>query len=137
MTTATAIRTTTSTTTSTKLLQRGAEGAEVYELQRLLKDAGVPTGPIDGDFGALTQAAVKRFQSSKGLTVDGAVGPTTWAALRAAKSASLARAQPELRSGDFGGDVTRAQQLLEKHGFSPGGVDGNFGPRTQIGRAHV
>ncbi len=36
---------------------------------------------IDGEFGAGTLAAVKRFQSAYGLTADGSVGPSTQAKL--------------------------------------------------------
>ena len=45
-------------------------------------------GPIDGDFGPLTDAAVREFQSNNfdfdgnPLKVDGIVGEMTWAALR-------------------------------------------------------
>lgn len=120
--------------TSSPQLGVGDFGASVTELQNLLKRAGFPTGPIDGDFGPMTAAAVKRFQSARGLAVDGVVGPATWAALRA--SAPMAptpsgASAPVLRSGDLGADVQRLQELLKRHGFDAGGVDGSFGPMTR------
>ncbi len=48
--------------------------------QEHLATAGY-TIPIDGDYGPTTQSAVESFQSAKGLTADGIVGPATWAAL--------------------------------------------------------
>ncbi len=52
-------------------------GEDVKELQRHLNI------PPDGVFGPGTEAAVISFQKSKGLTADGIVGFTTWAAVLA------------------------------------------------------
>ncbi len=57
------------------LLKLGSEGDDVKKLQVKL---GVD--PI-GKFGPKTDAAVKAWQSSNGLTPDGVVGPATWAKL--------------------------------------------------------
>lgn len=62
-------------------LRRGSSGASVRELQTLLRNQGFDPGPIDGDFGPKTEAAVKAFQRSKGLVQDGIVGILTWTAL--------------------------------------------------------
>lgn len=62
------------------MLERGDEGADVSALQYLLTAHGVTTG-VDGDFGPGTDSSVRSFQSSRGLTADGIVGPATWSAL--------------------------------------------------------
>lgn len=63
------------------VLRLGSRGTAVKQLQNLLRAAKVFAGAIDGDFGPVTQAAVIKFQRSKGLVADGVVGATTWAAL--------------------------------------------------------
>jgi Putative peptidoglycan binding domain/Penicillin-insensitive murein endopeptidase len=64
-----------------ELLRSGSRGEGVRELQQKLSDAGFDPGPIDGVFGSKTDAAVRKFQESKGITVDGIVGPMTWSKL--------------------------------------------------------
>lgn len=65
---------------SNDLLKKGAKGAEVRKLQKLLKQHGY-TLTIDGDFGPTTHKIVCNFQQDKGLHVDGVVGSKTWAVL--------------------------------------------------------
>src|SRR6266550_1679688 len=60
------------------LIAIGSTGPAVLELQRLLKV------PATGQFDAATDAAVRQFQASRGLDIDGEVGPLTWGALLAA-----------------------------------------------------
>lgn len=61
-------------------LRRGATGGDVRTLQQALTRHGFPAAP-DGQFGPKTEAAVRAFQRSRRLTVDGVVGPQTWRAL--------------------------------------------------------
>lgn len=61
-------------------LKFGARGDNVAILQKLLTTKGFPTA-ADGAFGNGTLAQVRRFQQSRGLFVDGIVGPSTWRAL--------------------------------------------------------
>jgi len=63
------------------LYRLGSKGEEVKRIQEKLKSDGFYKGPIDGDFGGGTEAAVRAFQKKRGLTVDGIVGPITWNAL--------------------------------------------------------
>lgn len=67
------------------LLQLGDRGPEVSALQSRLTTLGFYNGAIDGDFGPLTEAAVIRFQQSRGLVADGIVGPSTLTALNSAQ----------------------------------------------------
>ena len=62
------------------LLREGDTGAAVKTLQTRL-DAWGATLTEDGDFGPLTLAAVEAFQKAHQLSVDGIVGPLTWAVL--------------------------------------------------------
>lgn len=54
---------------------------DVIEIQRALMARGFDPGVIDGVWGRRTAAAVRAFQSSRGLLVDGVVGPRTREAL--------------------------------------------------------
>ena len=56
-------------------LKKGSRGNDVKSLQRILHLLD------DGIFGALTEEAVKEFQTANGLTSDGIVGNATWAKL--------------------------------------------------------
>jgi len=60
------------------MLENGDEGPDVVDLQRMLPRF---TGDIDGDFGNITEEAVRRYQTTRGLEVDGIVGDETWQAL--------------------------------------------------------
>ena len=59
----------------------GSSGTEVTKVQALLNKWGYYRGPVDGYYSGKTFQAVKDFQRKNGLTVDGVVGPSTWAAL--------------------------------------------------------
>lgn len=53
----------------------------VADLQGMLNNMGYNCGTVDGIAGSKTKACIKNFQSDNGLSVDGAVGPQTCAAL--------------------------------------------------------
>ena len=51
------------------------------DVQHALKDAGLYEGPIDGKRGPMTRAAIRAFQRTHGLQVDGIIGAQTWSRL--------------------------------------------------------
>lgn len=71
------------------VLRMNSRGDQVKALQGALNRAGFSPGPIDGEFGPKTLAAVRAFQQAKGLEVDGIVGPRTWGALLPSVAAAV------------------------------------------------
>lgn len=64
-------------------LSRGARNDAVKKLQQYLKDAGYDLGNagVDGIFGPMTEAALKEFQESAGVVIDGIYSEETHNAL--------------------------------------------------------
>lgn len=108
-------------------LTPGSSDPAVLELQQLLTALGYGgpgdgLGTPDGKYGPRTEAAVKKFQQSLGLAVDGVAGPATRRAIDEAD-----RSEPVLRRGLA---VRRAQSILSRTGFDTP-VDGTYGPATE------
>src|SRR5688500_4377777 len=59
------------------ILKIGSRGSEVKRLQLALLAHGYNIGH-DGIFGPMTDRAVRDLQKTRGLVVDGIVGPRTW-----------------------------------------------------------
>lgn len=133
----TAARRTSSSASASGRLERGASGAAVRELQNLLKSIGLYGKNADGQFGPVTEAAVKAFQRKYGLAADGWAGPQTMARLRQAAAPKPPPAAPvtssggKLALGATGPEVKELQLRLKAQGFYNGEVGGNFGPGTQ------
>lgn len=68
---------------SSKYPCKGWSGDEVKRLQKALIEKGYSCGTsgADGSFGPDTDSAVRKFQTDRGLEVDGIVGPMTQTAL--------------------------------------------------------
>lgn len=69
------------------ILRVGSKGPLVEAVQLFLRGTEMYLGPVDGDFGLKTRAAVQRWQgwqSANTLAADGVVGNMTWGALMAA-----------------------------------------------------
>lgn len=61
--------------------RRGSTGSEVRKIQDKLKRWGYYSGSVDGIYGSATEAAVRKFQKTNGLKVDGIAGKQTLEAM--------------------------------------------------------
>jgi peptidoglycan hydrolase-like protein with peptidoglycan-binding domain len=100
----------------------------VRALQIQLSRGGYRPGSIDGLYGPRTQASVAAFQGSHGLVIDGIAGSRTLGELTART--------PVLYPGagaSTGGvaPVRTLQRRLARARYSPGPIDGIFGPATE------
>lgn len=109
----------------------GDAGEAVRDVQERLDALGFACQPDPaGTFGPATEAAVRRFQASRNLRVDGIIGDATWRNL----------VDAGFRPGDrllyyrlpmlHGEDVAALQHDLNALGFDAGLVDGIFGAAT-------
>lgn len=128
------------------VLRTGSTGTEVEQVQFWLLglsqyNTAIPAVTVDGRFGAATANAVRAFQRTAGLTVDGVVGQQTWEALYAAwvsaqsDSGGIAYPGSAIRTGATGNNVRQIQfWLLMASGnysaLSAVAVDGRFGTGT-------
>ena len=102
---------------------------QIPGLQVALKQRGFYKGEIDGVAGPLTAQAVRDFQRSKRLRVDGLAGRQTRRALgRLGRPLFGSRT---LARGAIGWDVSVVQFLLARRGVAAPHVNGNFGAGTR------
>lgn len=111
-------------TTDWPLVKSGRTGELARTAQHLLRHRGFDI-TADGIVGPLTDAAIRDFQKSANLVVDGVVGNQTWPELivpvqQGSQGDAVRAAQGQLR----------LRNLPETVGL---GVDGDFGPLTDAG----
>lgn len=118
-----------------RAIRRGDRGPAVAEIRMILADLGVldpSSGGLSSDrFDDPTDEAVRAFQQSRGLGVDGMVGDETWRALDAARwrfgARTLFHAIPDPLVGE---DIRVLQERLLEMGYDVGRADGIYGART-------
>ena len=132
---------------SYETLRKGTMSADVAMMQQTLIDLGYLSGEPDGNYGSATERAVRAFQKSNQLGVDGTAGSETLnllysidavaAPVPAATTApAQAKATPApaddgvLRMGAKGDTVKNLQNQLIALGYLTGKADGNFGAKT-------
>ena len=103
------------------VVQNGNQGHPIRALQFLLRAHGHNLA-VDAMFGPATEAAVKAFQTSKGMTADGIMSAQTWSTLII-----------QVKKGSSGDAVRGVQEEFQFRAGEPGKglkVDGIFGPQT-------
>jgi peptidoglycan hydrolase-like protein with peptidoglycan-binding domain len=105
-----------------------AASANTAALQVALKAVHRYHGAIDGIKGAGTKNALRSFQRRHHLAADGVVGPATRHALGRRGSPLLG--SRVMHTGNRGWDVAALQFMLRRRGYSPGTIDGGYGPFT-------
>ncbi|QKS72733.1 peptidoglycan-binding protein [Paenalkalicoccus suaedae] len=129
--------------TSSTVLRLWSEGAQVRTLQNRLRHLGFYTGGLTAILGPKTQDALRSFQRSAGITVDGLAGPQTFAAIERAVSGQAPVATPTptpapsqpasqlLRMWSTGEAVRSLQTTLRDLGYYKDGITATFGPKTE------
>ncbi|PKM81159.1 MAG: hypothetical protein CVU89_10265 [Firmicutes bacterium HGW-Firmicutes-14] len=79
---------------SCPVIRKGNKGLAVKKLQKMLADAGIDPGQVDGVFGVVTEKALKVFQKRAGLPQNGISDERTWASLLALKQVQVAKQVP-------------------------------------------
>ena len=106
----------------------GDKGDEIKKFQQRLKDLEYYTySRITGYYGPMTQVAVRRFQRTNGLKVDGVLGEDTIKLLNS-DDAKYYTIYP----GEKSDDVKKLQQRLKELGYyKQNDITGYFGSDTQ------
>jgi peptidoglycan hydrolase-like protein with peptidoglycan-binding domain len=130
---------TTEVSTTSTVLSQGDTGEAVANLQESLNEHGASLNQ-DGLFGSDTDRAVRNFQQSNDLVVDGIVGPATEEKLENKRTTTESRdttngevtvteSSSNLSQGDEGEAVSNLQESLNTYGANLS-EDGIFGSST-------
>lgn len=123
-------------------LKRGSKGENVKTLQTHLKTLGYYSAAIDGDFGSVTEKAVKAFQKAAGgLKQDGWFGPSTCKKFNVTMEAKGYAKDVKiklfdcpnitLKRGHKGENVKLLQTMMKTLGYYTREIDGDFGMYTE------
>ena len=134
------------TTAAQAALYYGDSGYSVKQVQNALAHKGYFHARSTGYFGPITKKAVKNFQYSYGLKVDGIVGPATASALGVScncytshkkhhysykKANHYKKSHGYLSKGDRGHKVVKLQDTLAYYGYFHARSTGYYGKITK------
>ena len=99
----------------------------IKQVQQKLKKLKYYSGPVTGEYTKATATAVRKFQQSNDLVVDGALGPSTKSAILSSHAQAYV-----MQLGESGSDVKKVQTRLAKLNYlRSANVTGYFGEKTE------
>lgn len=108
-------------------IKLGAKGAEVRNIQQILKTKGFYWGKIDGSYGPMTRSAVRNFQINNNLTATGEVDNNTFAQLKGIKTTPPSPKTPPLTITSYSPlSDGRVGYAYNNSIFATGGSDSYF-----------
>lgn len=118
-----------------EVITYGENSKIVRHIQYKLQKTGHYPDQLDGQYGLLTEHAVKGLQSSVQVEVTGQMDQATMEKLLyKEKKADIDAVRSEMNQIAYGDDneqVTAVQEVLFYHGYYKGDVDGIYGPLTE------
>jgi N-acetylmuramoyl-L-alanine amidase len=113
-----------------RAIRRGDSGPAVSEIRSILVGLSL-LADVSDTYDQDAETAVRAFQQSRGIGVDGVVGPETWQTLDGARWKLGARTlYHSVPSALVGEDVRTLQERLLEMGYDTGRADAIYGPRT-------
>lgn len=108
-------------------IKKGSTGGQVAAMQAMLIGFGYDLGKYgaDGDFGEISEKALKNYQSQHGLAADGICGPNTWISL-------FSNAEPEKEWVPGEGDI-----VYFKGGLQYSSASATTGSNAVVGQAKI
>lgn len=109
------------------------KNSAVKTMQKYLIKLGYLNESADGDFGTITENALRTFQIKNGITVDGIAGRETLKTLYGTSpkdNSYVDKLNRTLKLGMSGNDVKNVQQYLKNLGYMDV-VDGQYGNKTK------
>ncbi len=126
---------------SSQVIQKGAVGDDVIELQARLQNIGYYNGKIDGAYGWGTYWALRNFQQDFGLPIDGLAGTTTKQKLANASNFNKQFVHEQINKGNeftyYGGVPIEKQVKAKGNGSSSGGTTSGKAPSKTTTSANL
>ncbi|SIQ36179.1 N-acetylmuramoyl-L-alanine amidase [Peribacillus simplex] len=126
---------------SGQVIQKGAVGDDVIELQARLQNIGYYNGKIDGAYGWGTYWALRNFQQDFGLPIDGLAGTTTKQKLANASNFNKQFVHEQINKGNeftyYGGVPIEKQVKSKGKGSTSGGAASGNAPSKATTSANL